>query len=259
MPAKRLPWIKFWPELLEHRKFGELSDAESWTWVVVWGKASQQPDRWKFGSIDHAARATGRPKKHIQRLIAMHLLDADPDGQVYIHDVKQWQDRFPSEEPTNGAASTDEDCLEDSLNTPATLHEHSPEDSSKTPVPPLLQKGEGRRENAPNGAAHSPIPKPNRSAEVIDAIRALGQEPTMTARDHAAVKASAVKPELIAEVYCAVFRGDYGDPFMQRHLCVREAIGWIDGYRSWKSGATPRPGKSAQSEHRVIDRTGVEN
>jgi hypothetical protein len=257
MPAKRLPWIKFWPELLEHRKFGELSDAESWTWVVVWGKASQQADRWKFASIDHAARVTGRPKRQIQRLIDMQLVDIDVAGRLTIHNVKKWQERFPSEEPADTPQSTDED----SLNTPARLPERSREDPVNTPVPPLLQKGEGRRENAPNGAAHSAIPKPNRSAEVIDAIRELGQEPNLTARDHAALKASTAKPELIAEVYCAVFRGDYGDPFMQRHLCVREAIGWIDGYRSWKSGATPRPGKNARPEvpHHVIDRTGVEN
>lgn len=127
--------------------------------------------------------------------------------------------------------------------------------SASPPVP-------GPVNNAPNGAAHKPVPKPNRSAEVIDALRAVGIEPTMTARDHAALKTSTAKPELVAEVYQAVFSGKYGDAYMQRHLTVHDAIGWIDGYRAWRTnGGPPRyPNRSTpEPARRLIDKTGVEN
>lgn len=91
MPAQRLPWIKFWPEALEHEKFSALTDAESWTWIVVWSKASLQPKRWRFASVAHAAHVTARPVKHIRRLIEVGLLD-DTDEGLSIHDARQWQD-----------------------------------------------------------------------------------------------------------------------------------------------------------------------
>lgn len=113
--------------------------------------------------------------------------------------------------------------------------------------------------NATNVASRAA--KPNRSAEVIDALRAKGIEPTMTPRDHAAMKASTASVQDIADVYEVVFQGRYGDQFMQKRLSVHEAIGWIDGYKAWKQNGAPRPTRTGQVEQprRLIDKTGVEN
>jgi hypothetical protein len=91
MVAPRLPWIKFWPEAIEHEKFAALTDAECWSWVVIWSKASLQPKRWRYASIQHAHHVTGRPVKHIRRLIEVRLLDDSQDG-LSIHDARMWQD-----------------------------------------------------------------------------------------------------------------------------------------------------------------------
>lgn len=267
MPAKRLPWIKFYPELLEHEKFAELSDSESWTWVNIWGKASQQPVRWRFASVQHAGKVTGRPLPHIRRLIAARLLDEREDG-VWVHDWQQWQNRYPSDyEDSPSEAGT---LPEDSANAPPILREDSANGAANTPASlPQSPSRAAERAKTKKGdielsygeAQPAPIPKPNRGAEVINAIRALGIEPNLTDRDHKAIKDSTAKPTLIAEVYGAVYSGDYGDPFMQQRLCVREAIGWIDGYCSRKANGIPQPVRAGRPEppRHVIDRTGVDN
>lgn len=130
MPAPRLPWIKFWPEAVEHEKFAALSDGEAWTWVVVWAKASQQPQRWRFASVGHAAKVTGRPAKHIRRLIEARLMDEDSAG-IRMHNAGKWQDRFPSDE---------------SPKPPPTLPEHSANGSSTLPEYSDKKKREIKRE-----------------------------------------------------------------------------------------------------------------
>lgn len=139
MPAARLPWIKFWPELVDHAKFVDLTDSERWTWIEVWAKASQQPERWKFASVAHAQKVTGRKEKDIRKLIEVRLIDERSDG-LYIHNARKWQDRYPSDEsakssPTspephpNGTVKTPRTLLEDSANVTAMLGEDS--DKSK--------------------------------------------------------------------------------------------------------------------------------
>jgi hypothetical protein len=124
MPAKRLPWVKLYAELLEHEKFSELNDTERWTWVCLLLKASQQPQRWRFASARHAAGVTGRPAKHITALIKARLLDQHDDSSLWIHDAVQWQDRHPSDfdrgtdEPSDGRP-------ERSAKTPRKLREDS--------------------------------------------------------------------------------------------------------------------------------------
>lgn len=92
MAAQRLPWVKFWVEALEHEKCAALSDSESWTWIVLLARASQQPKRWRFASLEHAAKVSGRKPRHIERLIELRLIDRNDDGSLTIHDAKQWQE-----------------------------------------------------------------------------------------------------------------------------------------------------------------------
>jgi len=139
MPAKRLPWFKLWPESFDHEKIATLGDPEFRTWVMLIGKASCQPTRWRFASITHASKVCGRSEEQISNVIAARLLDERSDG-LWIHDWEQWQERYPSEF---------EDSRERSGNAPPTLTEDSA--NAAPTLPPTLPRaraktGEGRRE-----------------------------------------------------------------------------------------------------------------
>src|SRR6185503_3434640 len=102
MPANRLPWVRVWIEALDHEKFAALTDSDRWTWVALLAKASQQPKRWRFASVKHAAQVTGRPATQIRHLIAVRLVDELEDG-IAIHDAKQWQEAASMSPTTRGS------------------------------------------------------------------------------------------------------------------------------------------------------------
>jgi hypothetical protein len=128
MPAHRLPWFKFWPEAMQHEKVALLDDGEFRTWLAILSYGSTQPTRWRFASAKHAAVVCGRPIEQVEGLIAAHLLDT-ADGELWIHDWKQWQDVYPSDFSANGAQSPGEKRR----NAPRTLRERSDE-------PPLRRR-----------------------------------------------------------------------------------------------------------------------
>lgn len=235
MPAPRLPWIKFWPEAIEHEKFSVLKDAEAWTWVVVWAKASQQPQRWRFASVQHARHVTGRPLAHIRRLIEVRLLDQTDDGLV-IHDARHWQDAA-NLTPTHreGWRNGDASLIEQPANGDGSLTE-----SDRTVrMDDLEGEGEGDREREGEkdgtpvlrtGARTTKKVGNPRVQATLDALRELHSEVHLTPRDYAALKRSSAPPELIAETYDAVARGTWGDDFMRKRLSVHEAIEWANAY-----------------------------
>lgn len=96
MPAKRLPWVKLWPELMEREKVRHLSDSQYRTWTYCLLAGSQQPERWRFNSLEHAAYVTRRPMKDVRALADQHFLDSADDG-VWIHDAHEYQDVAPSD------------------------------------------------------------------------------------------------------------------------------------------------------------------
>jgi hypothetical protein len=124
MPANRLPWVKVWIEALDHEKFSKLSDAESWTWVVLLAKSSQQPKRWRFASVEHAHHVTHRPAAHIKRLLAVGLLNLDAEG-IAIHDASLWQDSSNLTASHREQWRNDDATLtEDQANTDGRVTEH---------------------------------------------------------------------------------------------------------------------------------------
>ncbi len=149
MPAQRLPWFKLWPEAVDHEKVAQLGDAQFRTWITVLAKAADQPTRWHFASRRHAAVVTGRAIGHINTLVSGRLLDDLGVDGVWIHDWKQWQDRYPSDYPepsANAPPLLPEDPPERSANghliPPPSLH-----DDSVNAVSPLtLPSKEGRPE-----------------------------------------------------------------------------------------------------------------
>ena len=109
MPARRLPWFKLWPESMRHEKIALLSDGTFRTWVMVLSSGSEQSVRWHFASVKHAASVTGRPVKHIRELIRGRLIDETPTGELWVHDWRQWQERYESDfaprTPPEGSAN----------------------------------------------------------------------------------------------------------------------------------------------------------
>lgn len=97
MPARRLPWFKLWPEAMRHEKVVLLSDGAFRTWIVTLAAGSEQAIRWRFASVAHVVSVTGRPEAEINELIGAKLLDASASGEVWVHDWRQWQDRYASD------------------------------------------------------------------------------------------------------------------------------------------------------------------
>ena len=97
MPARRLPWFKFWPEAMRHEKVVLLSDSAFRTWVATLAAASEQATRWRFASVKHLVSVTARPEADVREMIGAHLLDISSDGNVWIHDWRQWQERYASD------------------------------------------------------------------------------------------------------------------------------------------------------------------
>lgn len=147
MPARRLPWFKLWPEAMRHEKITLLSDGVFRTWLVVLAAGSEQSVRWRFASVKHAVSVTGRPSRHIRELIRARLVDELETGELWVHDWRQWQERYESDfAPRTGR--------EDSANAPPGLRaegEEEPEGErdADTPTPqPPPARGKGRAAGA---------------------------------------------------------------------------------------------------------------
>lgn len=143
VPAQRLPWFKLWPEALSHEKVVGLSDGAFRTWITVLAEGSRQAVRWRFASLKHAATVTGRPVKHLRELIAARLLDEAETGELWVHDWRQWQDRYASDfapkSVRQDSANAPRTLREDSANAPKKLHERSA-------MTPTEEEGEGEEE-----------------------------------------------------------------------------------------------------------------
>lgn len=175
MPAKRLPWAKVWPEMLEHEKFATMPDALMGVWLRTLLRASHQPKRWRFASVAHCAAVIGRPAKVVRQLVDARLLDETPDG-VLVHDAEAWQDVYPSDYAPGLSENTPRRVRgrsanapsikeEDSANTPATL----PEDSANAAGTHAregrgeIEKGDSlplTGESVASAPTRAPIPKP---------------------------------------------------------------------------------------------------
>lgn len=134
MPAKRLPWYKVWAEHTDHPKVCELSDGEYRTWHYLLAKASQQPERWTFASIRHAAAVTGRPEKHIKALVERGLLDLAADSLI-VHNAPKWQDVYPSDYSGKTPPILREPCPEHSERLPLDIEERGERGDTESPRP----------------------------------------------------------------------------------------------------------------------------
>jgi hypothetical protein len=102
---------------------------------------------------------------------------------------------------------------------------------------PLPPKG-----GSPSGASVRAAPKPNKSGDVIDLLKAAGLPHQLEKADHQAVKASPLSPAQIVEAFGAVYHGQWGGEWLRQNLNVQAVIKRYAGYLSWKERpAAPTP------------------
>jgi hypothetical protein len=98
-----------------------------------------------------------------------------------------------------------------------------------------------------------PAPKPNKFADVIDALKAVDIEVTTTKADAGAVKDCSAPAALIAEAYGAAYRGDWppGESWLRNNLNLQAVCKRIDGFKAYKEGngnAHARAGRAGQPD-----------
>jgi len=84
------------------------------------------------------------------------------------------------------------------------------------------------------GSPLAAAPKPNKSGEVIDRLRADALPDVLNKGDHAAIKACPLSPAQIVEAFGAAFRGEWGGDWLQENLNVQAVIRRYAGYLAWK-------------------------
>lgn len=266
-----MAWVEIHQSLPTHRKTLALADALKiepiaaighLTCLWLWALDNAQPDGFMLGASPRTiARAAGWKRDPVVFVDA--LGDAGfLDGSATLHNWDKYAGRLMERRKKDAERKRTERVVSpDSgadIRTPSGGH----------PADVLPTSGGSRtrvtvpNRTGPETAPGEPAARVNRNGGVIDAIRAQGIEPTLTPRDHGAIKSTSATPALIAEVYGAVYRGEYGDDFMRKRLSVHEAIEWINGYEAWKAQGRPKAlpnGRPPQPEPHYIDRTGQPN
>jgi len=244
MPAKRLPWFRFWIDATAHGKVRQLDDATFRTWVELLDAAAKQPKRGRFENRKEAVAVLRRPAKHIAALIAAKLIDETPEGLV-MHDWDEWQ-RWRQED-VNDDETTSDQLLNDSrltrngrANNPALRV--SAEGDTETE-----REGEVNPPNPQTGGERPAVPKPKRERTMISE-----QDIEDLVRKYAAQYGTpqAVRDEIdLALNHQARFKNLnerlYVDGWLRRELTHRPA---------------PRPANGhAAPPRQIIDKTGIEN
>jgi hypothetical protein len=101
---------------------------------------------------------------------------------------------------------------------------------------------------APSRAA----PKPDRQAQVIDAIGAEHVPLTFTPRDGAAIKKCSAPPAKIAAAYVAAFREEWGGDWLRDNLSVHEVINRLAGYDAALAGKGARAPNGQRKPYRSL-------
>lgn len=249
MPAKRLPWFRFWIDATSHGKVRQLDDATFRTWVELLDAAAKQPRRGRFDSRTEAVSILRRPAKHIATLIRATLIDETTEG-LTMHDWDEWQ-RWRTEDandyatspdhPPNGLANdsrtTSERLANDSSLRVGAEGDTETEEELNPPFPPVG----GRRSMVPK-------PKPQRTPiteQDIEDLVAKYAERFGTAQ--------AVRDEIeLALNHTARFKS------MKERLYVD---GWLRKEVERRPVLRPLNGRGLHVEapRHIVDRTGVQN
>jgi hypothetical protein len=154
VPARRLPWFKLWPEGMRHEKVVLLSDSAFRTWIVTLAAASEQATRWRFASVLHLVSVTARTEADVRELIGAHLLDISSSGEVWVHDWRQWQERYASDftprTHRNGSANVPRSLPGEERGEIKSKRENEERTTPQPPPPDALRAAEGEWQNGAN-------------------------------------------------------------------------------------------------------------
>lgn len=151
---------------------------------------------------------------------------------------RAWRERHRTSDETVTSPTTNEGSnrnvtVTSPLRTAATVQDLTgpgPSESLTTPI----ESGPAREADAstpPTTTGEVAAEKGNRRvAAVIDALRAEGMTGTLTPKDRQAIQRVAHDPHEVAALYVAIFKGEYGDPYMHDNLsvwlCLEKLPGW---------------------------------
>jgi hypothetical protein len=121
------------------------------------------------------------------------------------------------------------------VSTPVTTKPEPP--ASAEPTLPVAEPVTTPPVSAPPPRA---APKTNKATDVIDHIRAAGQEPATNPRDFQAIKACSASAKDIAAAYVAMASGEWGDEWMLKNLSVATACTRVNGFLAWRQGVKVR-------------------
>lgn len=270
----KMPWFRLYHEARSDAKLRLLADDEHRVWFDLLCFASEQETRGTIatgddrfplavevahGDIDLLART-------VSRLVKLRILTDSGDRLTFLHFSDRQYDK-PSDAPERVAERVTRHRKGVTTRKVAT---ETPVKRDETPVlfnteleEELDPEIERRRPGAaaPVAAAAAvaseevtvskvkPAPKPNKFADVIDALRAVAIDVTTSKADAGAVKDCSAPAALIAEAYGAAYRGDWppGETWLRNNLNLQAVCKRIDGYKAYKEGmnggAQTRPGQ----------------
>ncbi len=167
----------------------------------------------------------GEPASHQPTVWQVAALGSHHDPQLVVAmNTNSYSSRLPSQgqEPSRARGN--------SLLSTTSISNTEDVDVPRTPSETTVKPKTERKPSAP--AARTP----NRSAQVIDALRALGCHDPISGRDHGAIKASDADPTLIAEAYLALKDGRWHDDFLRRRLSLHVVIDNLPAYVADRDG-----------------------
>lgn len=264
MPAKRLPWFRFWIDATTHGKVRQLDDATFRTWVEMLDAAAKQPRRGRFESRVEAISILRRPPKHIATLITAKLVD-EVDKELVMHDWDEWQrwraedandDATPPDHPPNGRANDSRTTREEHRNGSAIRVSAEGDTETEKELLPSLRSGEPRL-RVVGEPAPKPTPKATPVGMLIDKVRTL--DPSLEIFGDRGFVGSKLKEnpdanlDLIAEAYVSFHHGEWpGSKMLRESGALAWVIGDLGGYVAWRKSRR-------QSHQSAVDRTGVAN
>jgi biotin operon repressor len=170
-------------------------------------------------------------------------------GPLWAHYMEIKRDRQAPATHSLEAMSEPTDEVSHSLendppHSPQAMSPHSPQAMCKEPVfiepvfpspsPSLPSPAETTETPTTKSAPQKTGASATKSGRFIDALKAQGIKVHMREQDHRALKKVDADPEFVAEVYAAVFNGQFGDDWIQNHLNVQTVLGVLDGYAAKK-------------------------
>lgn len=270
----RMPWFRLYHEARSDAKLRLLADDEHRVWFDLLCFASEQDTRGSIatgddrfplavevahGDIDLLART-------VARLVKLRIVTDSGDRLTFLHFSDRQYDK-PSATPERVAervtrhrkgVTAEKSCDETPVKrdeTPVLFNTELEEELD----PEKERRRPGADAPVAAGAAvvapHKPpkivaVPKPNKLAEIIDAIKAEGVGVNPSKVDAAAVKQCPAGAAKLASAYVAAYRGEWppDSTWLRDNLSLAAVCKRIDGFEAFL--ASGKTNGASNGEHR---------